>query len=349
VNNPNAVSVLDTKASQSLAEFSQIYQMVVTEFLEAMGETGTGVSQVDLMGKDKTATEVNDRAFLRGSRDNFNKMMLGTSLKKLMYQLFEMLRDSKFVDKNTVIRVVGKDALEYFDKQGFSAWGITKEGYQLVLDEANKLEQNQAFAEGVNEQKQSMYDIAYQMLADKGELDKYAEPIQPIMTKDGMQEKMQYNEDQDVGYLSVDPDTDYLGQFNFIPDVEALTTPNPEREYQARSAWYEQAQMAEKTGMLQQEGYRLKHKDILTKLGDLVRIQNAEQYFEKLEPVQTPMQGGMNETINGGANNQGVGSGGQGIPGQQPVPGVTAPPVGQTGGGIPQTSGGNMAGSVPLR
>lgn len=327
VNNPSAVTVLDTKASQSLGEFSQVYQMIVTEFMEAMGETGTGVSQVDIMGEDKTATEVRDRAFLRGSRDNFNKMMLGNTLKKLMYQLFEMLRDSKFTSSDEVIRIVGKEALEYFDKQGYSSWGINDEGYQVVMDVASELEKNKVFADTVKEQGESLYDMAYQMLMDQGALDAFAEPLSTVMTAKGVVEKLQLDEDHNSGYLHVNPDLDYLGEFNFIPDVEALTTPSPEREYQARAGWYQQAKETEGTGALQQEGYRLKHKDILTKMGELLKMKDAEQYFEKMED---------DELIQAGAGNQAGGPGGQVIPGQQSIQGASASPEQQVGAGVPQ-------------
>lgn len=329
VNNPASVSVLDTKASQSLAEFSQVYQMIVTEFLDAMGETGTGVSNVDLMGEDKTATEVKDRAFLRGSRDNFNKMMLQSSLKKLMYQLFEMLRDPKFTDKDTVIRVVGKDALEYFDKEGYSSWGINREGYELVMEVATELEKNTPFAEEAKRQGASVYDLAYQMLATDGGLDQFAEPLSPMMTAKGIVEKLQYDEDRGTGYLSVDPEADYLGEFNFIPDVEALTTPQPEREYQSRSVWYKQAVETEQSGALQMEGYKLKHKDILTKLGELVKIKDAEQYFEKVEVNDVPIN-------QAGPGTQGGMPGGQGVPNQQAVSVPPTAPVQQVGAGVPQ-------------
>lgn len=318
VNNPAAVSVLDQKSSQSLSEFSQVYQMIVTEFLEAMGETGTGVSQVDLMGADKTATEVRDRAMLRGSRDNFNKMMLSAATKKMMYFMFEMLRDPKFTSKDEIIRIVGKDALEYFDKQGYSGWGINDEGYQVVLEVANELEQNTVFANEVKSKGMSMFDMAYQMLMDQGSLDEFAEPASPFMTAKGVVEKMEIDEDRNVGYLHVNPETDYLGEYNFIPDVEALTTPDPEREYQARATWYQQAKESEGTGALMQQGYRLKHKDILSKMAELVRIKDADQYFEKVEE---------NELIPPGTGTQGVGSGGQELPVEQAVPGAQPAPI----------------------
>lgn len=327
VNNPQAVSVLDTKASQSLAEFAQVYQMIVTEFLEGMGETGSGVSNVDLLGKDKTATEVNDRAFLRGSRDNFNKMMLQASLKKLMYQLFEMLRDPKFSDKNTVIRVVGKDALEYFDKEGYSSWGINDEGYKVVMEVAEELSNNKEFAEEARAQGVSVFDLAYQMLAAEGGLDAFAEPMSPVMTAKGMVEKMQYDEDRNVGYLSVDPETDYLGEFNFMPDVEALVTPQPEREYAARAQWYQQARETEAAGSL--APYKLKHKDILEKQAELLKIKDANQYFEKLTEEDYA-------AIQGGQGVEGAMPGGQSVPVKQPVQGNPNTPLGATGQRIPQ-------------
>lgn len=347
VNNPQSVSVLDTKASQSLGEFQQVYQMIVTEFLEAMGETGGGASQVSLLSKDPTATEVNDKAFLRGSRDNFNKMLLGSTMKKLMYQLFEMLRDPKFTDKNTVIRIVGKDALEYFDKQGYSSWGITDEGYKLVMEVANSLQENKTFADTVEEGKESMYDLAYQMLAQDGALDAFAEPMSPVMTSKGIVEKMKYDEDRNTGYLSVDPESDYLGEFNFIPDVEALTMPNPERDYQSQSMWYKQAVETEMSGALAQDGFRLKHKDILTKLGEKIKIKDAEQYFEKVEQPIMPGQpgmGGQDGTNQAGAGNQAAGPGGQGIPGGQSIPSAATAPQPPAGGGVPQAGGPPMAG-----
>lgn len=327
VNNPAAVSVLDQKTSQSLSEFSQVYQMIVTEFLEALCETGTGVSQVDLMGQDKTATEVKDRTFLRGSRDNFNKMMLSAAMKKMMYMMFEMLRDPKFTSKDEVIRIVGKDALEYFDKQGYASWGINDEGYQLVTEVAQELEKNKVFANEVKEKGESLYDMAYQMLMDQGSLDEFAEPLSPFMTAKGMMEKLEMGEDEGVGYMHINPETDYLGEFNFIPDVEALATPSPEQEYGARAGWYQQAKETEATGSLMQEGYRLKHKDILSKMAELIRIKNADQYFEKVEP---------DEVIPPGAGDQAAGPGGQVIPGQQAVPSAQPAPIQPAGAGIPQ-------------
>lgn len=328
VNNPANVSRLQADTNK-IANFSEAYKMIVTEFLEAMGETGAGVSQVDLMGGQKTATEVNDKAFLRTARDNFNKMMLSASLKKMMYLIFEMLRDSQFTSKDTVIKIVGKEALEYFNKEGMSDWGITQEGYELVLQQAQIMDQDEAIVAAAKDNGVSIYDLAYDELLSQGVLDQYAEPVTQTITAEGIKPKLELDEEHDQGYLHVNPDDDYLGQFNFIPDVEALETPNPDKDYAARSQWYEQVKAAEKEGHLQQEGYEVKHKDILSKLGELARVKEADQYFKKIE-------GGRDEIIQAGAGREGIGLGSQGIPGEQMLQANAGPSFTETGNGIPQ-------------
>jgi RNase P/RNase MRP subunit POP5 len=179
VNDPSKVAVLDTKASQSLSTFSEIYKMIVTEFLEAIGETGQGVSGVNLLSNDKTATEVNDRAFLRNVRDNFNKLMLNSSMKRLMYLIFEMLRDSRYVGKQQIIRIVGKEALKYFDEQGFGSWNLTDEGYETVISVAEQLMGDTDFAQTIKESGQHKFDFAKQIIMQKGELNQFAQTAVP--------------------------------------------------------------------------------------------------------------------------------------------------------------------------
>lgn len=325
VNNPTNVTVLDQKTSQSLSSFSETYKMLVTEFLEALGETGQGVSSVDLLGADKTATEVRDRAFLRGARDNFNKIMLSAALKKLMYLIFEMLRDPKFTDKETVIKIVGKDALEYFDKAGLTDWNITDEGYELVYEYAQELLKDPGFA-GAARRDEDIFELAYDALTENGELDQYAIPVAEVVTADGVKPKMELTPDGNQGYLYVDPEQDYLGEYNFIPDIEALGMPDNDSEYARRLGWYKEAKESEKDGSLRRDGYQLKHKDILGKLGELVKIKEADQYFEEVS----------NEAIQTGEGSQGAGSVSPGLPQGGSVPEVPqVPPQPNAGQPLP--------------
>jgi hypothetical protein len=330
VNNmANLPQKLQTGTSKTY-NFMETYRMIVTEFLEAMGETGSSVSQADQFGGKKTATEINDRAFIRGSRDSFNKLMLNAALKRLMYLIFEMLRDPKFTSVNTVIKVVGQEALEYFQNKGFGDVAPNEAGMEMVAEHAQKLGQNQTLAPALQQTGTNPFDLAYMDLAESGSLNDFAEPIQPVTTTEGIMPKLQINEEGDTGYLSVNPEDDYLGEFNFIPDIEALQTPDPTRDYQARAAWYQQASDAEKSGALVNDGYQLKHKDILTKLGELINIKEAGQYFKPAEPAEGGV-GGIDQT---GTGTQGVGPGGPGVPQVQAVSSNAGAPQPTARGGV---------------
>jgi hypothetical protein len=331
VNDPDRVRILDQKANESIASFESIYRMIVTEVLEAMGETGSGVSQVDLMGGDKTATEVRDRAFLRNARDNFNKIMLTSALRRVMYLLFQMLRDPKFTDKNTVVKIVGRDALEYFDKQGFTDWGINDQGYDLVFDTAEQLRQNPDMVQAAKETGTDIFNLAYEILMQEGVLDQFAEPAEPVMTAKGMVSKLEILDDEGEGYLYVDPEEDYQGEYDFRPDIEALGMPDSSADYGARSAWYQQAREVEEKGGLQREGYQLKHKDILTKLAELTKIKEADQYFEKAE-----VQDGIDKA---GTGAPGAIPGGEELPPDQAIQGSPVASNVQPGQEVPGTIG----------
>lgn len=339
VNDPDRVRVLDQKAGESISNFESVYKMIVTEFLEAMGETGQGISQADLLGGDKTATEVRDRAFLRNARDNFNKIMLTGALRKVMYLIFQMIRDPKFTDKNTVIKIVGRDALEYFDKEGLSDWGINDMGYDLVFNVAEQLAEDEDIRMASEETGEDIFDLAYNLLVQEGLLNDFAEPLSPVMTAKGQIEKLEIVEDKNEGYLYVDPENDYTGEYDFKPDVEALGLPDSASDYAARAGWYQQAKETEQTGALQREGWQLKHKEILTKLAELGKIKEADQYFEKAEEVG-------NAALQGGAGVPGAGPAGQGLPGQQAIPGSQEPLQQPVGEGVPGAQGGPMGPAI---
>lgn len=344
----NAVKTFEGSQT-ALNKFVTIYKMMITEISEALGETGSSISQVDQMGGNKTATEIDDKAFIRNARDNLNKIMLRAGMKRLMYLIFEMLRDPKFTDKGTVIKVVGRDALEYFDKQGISDWGLTDEGYQYVMDYAEgwemagEPEEWEALEKTAEAQGIDIFTAVYLYLDGTGDLDPYKEPLAGQMTPEG-QYKPRYNvssNEDNVGYLKLDPENDYLGEYNFIPDVEALGMPDNEREVNTKLRWYNLA--AEHEQQLQQEGYTLKHKEVLTTIGELSDMKEVDRYFEAMDVEggdpngqmagQSPVmgavqQGGM------GAGSPGTGQAGPGVLGGETVPttpqGIPNQQVGQS-------------------
>lgn len=338
-NNPDAIKQFEGSQS-SLAKFEQVYKLIVTEFVEAMGETGQGISSMDMLGTgDKTATEVRDQAGLRNSRDNFNKIMLRASLRKIMYLIFEMLRDSNFVDPVKVIKIVGRDALEYFDKSGMGDWHIDDEGYQKVVEYAQILEnekdpaikgemQTEADKRGLG-----IFDLAYELLLGAGELEEFMIPNSPVTTANGTESKYERSSgDDDTGYLKVELSKDYLGDYDFIPDVDALNVNNNESQFKAKVGWYQLLSQADQSGALARDGVKIKYKELLTKIGELSEVRDAEQYFDVLEQ---PMGGDANGIVQGGGEMPGAGGVGQGLPGGgavQPIP--QAGPIGQAPTGL---------------
>lgn len=338
-NNPDKVKFLE-RSSNMLGKFSETYKMIITEFLEAMGESGASISQVDQMDGNKTATEIRDKANLRGARDSFNKLMLNGALRRVMYFIFEMLRDPKFVTKDTVIRIVGKEALKYFDTQGFSQWGINDAGYEMVTSYAQEMMDNEDIASS-GQSFESIYDLAYTELMEQGLLDEFAEPLSPVQTAKEQLAKMEVSSDGETGYLHVDPENDYQGDYDMIPDVDALSIPDSERDLAARTMWYSQVKETEKTGSLLKEGYVVKHKDILTKLGELAKIKEAGQYFDKAE-------GEQNGTNQAGDGTSQPGDGSQQLSPEQSVQGDPSQVQQQAGPALPNASGAGLAGPVPM-
>ena len=88
---------------------------------------------------------------------------------------------------------------------------------------------------------------------------------------------------------------------------------------------------------LRQDGYKLKHKDILSKLGELSKIKEADQYFEKAEMQPQLPNGDPNGINQGGIANQGAGASVPPVPNQQVMPGNAGVPVPGAGQGIPVT------------
>jgi len=116
-----------------VAEFSTTYKFIVGAMMEALGETSAATSNLVPGGSKKTATEIQDLALQRNARDNFNQIFLAAALKKQMMFWHQM--NQQFLlsdDKAKVIRIVGKDAIKYFEKSPLAAERISDEVFGLL-------------------------------------------------------------------------------------------------------------------------------------------------------------------------------------------------------------------------
>lgn len=282
MNNPAEDVVAFESNPQGIAEFVPTYRLMVAAMQEALGETSAAVSSMEPGQADKTATEVRDLAASRSARDNFNQIFLSEALKKQM--LFWHIMDQQFLfsdptQQQKVIRIVGKEAITYFQGQGLDGEGLPEEAIDLLGDE-------ELDTTGV----------------DPRELQ---QPLYPVTLPTGdIVPKLAMDEDGQGGMLIVEPD-DLAGLYDYIPDVESMSLPNDGQLAAAQSQYIEIILNPLVQQMMAQDGFKIKIKEMLEDFGERLKIKDADKYFEKLPP-QIPMQGGVD--ANGNPVQPGAGS-----------------------------------------
>jgi len=311
MQNPATDLVKLEHSNSGLQKFTEIYKMLVGAINEALGEsTGEGSTANPFAG-DKTATEIKDTALLRSARDNFNKLALSTALQKVMYYWWEM--DKQFLTNDKVIRVVGKEAIEYFTREGLHDYELSEEGYELIQ---TYMEENP----GVE------FDLAYEALREQGALEEYAVPLFGVDREDGTGPKLQLDRSGKTGFLTVSND-DLSGKFRYVPDIESMSLPNDTEQAQAMMGLMDKI-IAVKEDLMQ-TGDTPKFKDLLVDIAAKMRMSNAEQYFgagdgmgeTSLTPEQQAAEQGMDPM---------AAAGGAPMPGQpMTMANLPVPPVGQ--------------------
>lgn len=273
MNNPNTDVRRIESSVQGLSKFREMATYIISSMAEALGETGQGFSNFSMFEADKTATEIKDLALLRSARDNFNKLMLGCFLGKVMQLWWSM--DRQFVEPVKFIRLVGKDALKYFAEEKLHEWTINDEGYKLI-DEYMK------------ENPQFSFEEAYETLRQTGELEKFAVPLFPVKYKGETLPKLQLIEKGRVGFLAFEKDRDASGDYDFIPDVESMSLPNDKEILNTRLMFFNL--IRGNAQIFEQEGVKPKLKELAIKIGQSARIDDAEQYFEEITQEQAVQQ-----------------------------------------------------------
>lgn len=303
-----------------LNKFREHYGLITSLIMEGVGETAQDVSQIQQTLTDKTATEIKDMALLRSARDNANKLLLSQALSKMIFFWFSM--DQQFITGHKLVRIVGKDAVRYLLNEGLSGYEIDDEGAELVS----------SFAEETG----MAFDEAYETLRQQGHLENYAKPLYPEEVDGELLPKLNLDKDGKAGFLVVKPN-DIRGEYDFIPDIEAMSMPNDQAQLGARQMLFES--MLKVEGQLQQQGEVIKWKEVIEKLANTARIDDVEQFFS---------QGGQNEINRAGGASQDQGLTGQGVPQGGVLPNIppSLPGQGQAGA-IPGPVPGSMGEQVP--
>lgn len=291
MNNPDDVVAHD-QGTTGVGEFTSTYSFMVSALSNAVGETSQGISTVSPFQPDKTATEVADTASQRLARDNMNQIYLSEAIKKQMLLWLKMNQQFMFDrpdEKQKILRIVGKDAIRFFQKLGLDSTGLDEDTALQLADASGSLPP----------------DVR---------TEDFETPLFPIDVDGETVTKMQVDEVGDTASLILDEE-DLSGVYDYIPDVESMQIPDTNAINARKRQMLELTLNPAAQQQLQQEGFKIKFKDLMEDFFEDVGMKDAEKYFEKSN------QGGDPSVP---AGPEAVGDGGVGgvVPGAAPVAGV---------------------------
>lgn len=319
MNNPN-VDVQTMKVDTSVSSnFQSIYQVLVGSLMNALGEQSQQMSSTNpFEGSGKvTATEIRDTSYTRNVRDNMNKIFLAEALKKQVmfwHSMNQQLMFTAKADKLKIIRIVGRDAVEFFERQGLSDIRPTEEDASMVA--MGQLDQDQIvpgprYAVNVGEDEMGM----------------------PLEVP-----KYMPDENGGGGNLIIEPG-DLSGNYDYIPDIESMAAPSSEDiEQKLQTLIMTLTNPAIVQGLMQ-EGIRPKYKELIVRAMEATNVvKDADSYFED---ISNQMGGGMldgqGQVVPGGVNPAAAGAPAQGA---MPSPGVAGGIVPPLAGANPISGGG---------
>ncbi len=320
MNTPN-VDVQIMKMDNSIsANFQSIYQVLVGSLMNAWGEQSQQMSSANPFQDqgNVTATEIRDTAYTRNVRDNMNKVFLAEALKEqimLWHTMNQQLLFKAKSDQLRIIRIVGRDAIEYFERQGLSDIRPTEEDVMMQMQAENSGLQVPPIPEGP----------------------RYAVPIGEDETGMPVEvPKYMPDESGQGGNLIIEPN-DLMGNYDYVPDIESMAAPNPQDMEQKLQSLLAMVMNPTVLQGLASEGKKPKYQEIITRAIEATNVvKDAESFFEDLP--QQPMMGGD-------PNAQGqVNSGGGAPAAGGTAPGGAMPNGGMAQGAVSPNGAGNQVG-----
>src|SRR3990167_286298 len=300
MNNPMTDFRLVESRSNAAQYFNNTYSVLVASMMNSLGEASLGISNVQPFQKDKTATEVKALQLQRNARDNFNQIFLADAIKRQLILWHSMNQLLLFADKNKkyyILRIIGGDALKYFQQQGLNE--------EVALD-VETLEQGNKAIDQVVKGDKGPGEEELKILSEASEF-KF-----PVNTGSESQPnfvpKLQMEENKQGAKLHIEP-KDVLGTFDFTVDVESMALNSDEERKQARQAAVSLLSTNPNvTMMLAAEGVKPKFKDLFVSWLEDLGFNDAEQFFEKVQGGAgsqnslAALSGGASGGISGGAS-----------------------------------------------
>jgi hypothetical protein len=276
MQNPMSDFRVVESSANAIQFFNNTYSALVSAMMNAIGESSLGVSNLGNFQKDKTATEVQEVVKQRNARDSFNQNFLAEAIERQMMLWHKMNQEMLFSDKEKttyIIRVVGKDAIEYFQNRGLNKYGPSDEATQLVM-------------------KNPDLNLNIQNLET---------PLHPVQVgngEDSIVPKFNMNDGMDSGSLVVEPE-DVRGNYDYVADVQSMALGAGDSERVAR----DQAMKTLLTSpvaiqLLEKEDVKPKFKELFIAWLQDSGFKDAEKFFEAAPQSSSiaQMQGMLQKT-----------------------------------------------------
>jgi hypothetical protein len=267
--------------------FQTVYPAIKSAFNEAIGETSQGMSDIDPMGGDKTATEVKSFERQKQTRDQYNQIYLEQFLKDIMMLWVENNQQFLFDDPTkhvNILRIVGKDILNELQDLGLDQMELSGEATRQMRDLISM--------DGAN-----MSNTEIQMMAQELETPKYPVIMNPNEKNPeafDVRPKLEVDEMGQFAQLLITPD-DLDGRYDYIPDVKSMAVGAYQEQVQGRNKALEMIMTPQVAQMLAQEGYKVKIKDLLADIFEDSGLGDGEKLFEALPQQPQMPQPGMGQ------------------------------------------------------
>lgn len=271
MSNPNAVTNVEPSRS-AIQYFQTSYPALVSAFNQAMGEISQGVSNIDPMGGQKTATEVRNTQRQQQVRDQKNQIDLGEALSDMMSMWLSNNRQFLFSDKKKdryILRIVGKQQFEYYKRSGLDELEVPDEAMSEI-------------AGIISNQGGNMAQADIDQLFEAGKVPKY-----PVKEGEGFRKKMEVNDMGDGAEVSIVPE-DLDGYFDYIPDTQSMALGSGEQQLAGTKAAVEMLMNPQNQQMLIQSGVKIKIQDLLIDYLEDLGKSDASKYFDETTDVQPP-------------------------------------------------------------
>lgn len=313
MNDPTSDVIPHTQGTAGVGEFATTYRLLVGAMAEGLGDSSGATSSASPGQADKTATEIQDTAGQRLYRDNFNQIFLSEALKKQMMFWQRMNQQFMFNEsdgKVKVLRIVGKDAMQYFEKVGLS-------GSIVSDDTLNMLASNDFNGMNLNPQE-------------------FAQEQFPVNVKGEVLPKFSMDKMGDSGSLLLEKE-DLSGTYDYIPDIASMALPNEADILNLKKQIIDMTMNPQMAANLAQDGYRIKSKELVEDFLEQAGMKDADKYFEKLP--QPPTSGLPPSLMGSQGGTNGANTGGQPSVGASPVS-AGSDPTQSMAANIPANAGG---------